>query len=74
MIDKQTVRKIGEIIYDINYEDDDWLSCFVDELDHHLSQRELSDLTIVAFHALNKRHRFIIGSVIKKIVFDNDKD
>ena len=74
MIDKQTVRKVGEIIDDINYEDSDWLSCFVDELDHHLSQRELGDLTIVAFRALNERHRFIIGSVIKKIVFDNDKD
>lgn len=74
MIDKQTVRKVGKIIDDINYKDSDWFSCFIDELDHHLSQRELGDLTIVAFHALNKRHRFIIGSVIKKIVFDNDKD
>lgn len=74
MIDAQTVRIIGEIIYDINYEDSDWLSSFMIDLPHNLSQRELMDLTMVAFSSLNEHHTFIAGDTIKKIVFDNDKD
>ena len=68
MIDAQTVRIIGEIIYDINYEDSDWLSSFMIDLPHNLSQRELMDLTIMAFRALNERHRFMTSSVIEKIL------
>ena len=68
MIDAETVRKVGEIIYDINYEDSDWLSSFMIDLPHNLSQRELMDLTIIAFRALNERHRFMASSVIEKII------